>query len=106
MKKENSIILLRSTAGLITMKILSTNEEWGKYSKVSFDFGVSYFIFFILQGFISMPLTFHISKFNFSISISFDSIIWMGIGKILELNGEKDVKKNENIELIGNKKTN
>ena len=44
---------------------------------------------FLLQGFVSAPLTFHL--FNFSISISLDSIIWMGIGKFLELK----VKENE-----------
>ena len=38
---------------------------------------------FLLQGFVSVPLAIHIS--NFSISISLDSIIWMGIGKFLEL---------------------
>ena len=46
---------------------------------------------FLIQGFVSMPLTFHIS--NFSIAISFDSIIWMGIGYILELKMEKKKKK-------------
>jgi len=46
---------------------------------------------FLIQGFVSMPLTFHIS--NFSIAISFDSIIWMGIGYILELKMEKRKKK-------------
>ncbi len=34
------------------------------------------FFLLILQGFISAPLTFHISKFNFSISISLDAILW------------------------------
>ena len=89
--KEDPIILLRSTAGLITMKILSTNEEWEKKSKVSFGFGVSYFIFFILQVFISMPLTFHIS--NFSISISLDSMIWGITGFFLD---KKFLKDNNN----------
>ena len=34
------------------------------------------FLLFVLRGFISMPLTFHISKINFSIWISLDSILW------------------------------
>ena len=49
--------------------------------------------FFLLQGFVSIPLTFHLSKFNFSISISLDSIIWMGIGYILELKVKKEIEK-------------
>jgi len=73
-KKEERPIILNSTAGLITMKILYTNEEDFKKNNSGFGFVVSYFIFFILQGFVSAPLTFHIS--NFSISISLDSILW------------------------------
>ena len=49
--------------------------------------------FFLFQGFVSIPLTFHLSKFNFSISISLDSIIWMGIGYILELKVKKKEEK-------------
>jgi len=52
---------------------------------------------FLIQGFVSMPLTFHIS--NFSIAISFDSIIWMGIGYILELKMEKRKKKKKVIKV-------
>ena len=38
---------------------------------------------FLIQGFVSMPLTFHIS--NFSIAISFDSILWeFVIGRFLK----------------------
>ena len=45
---------------------------------------VNFFIKDILQGFVSTPLTFHISKFNFSISISLDAILWkLVIGKFL-----------------------
>ena len=54
-------------------------------------------VFFLLQGFVSAPLTFHLSKFNFSISISLDSIIWWGIGMFLEQKikkGKKERKKN------------
>ena len=43
--------------------------------------------FFLVQGFLSIPLTIHIS--NFSISVSLDSIIWGGIGKYLDLKIEK-----------------
>ena len=47
---------------------------------------------FLLQGFVSVPLAIHIS--NFSISISLDSMIWMGIGKFLELKvKEKELGK-------------
>ena len=76
--------LRKSTAGLITMKILSTNEELCKDDTVSFGFVVSYFFFFILQGFVSMPLTLHLPKINLSISISLDSIIWGITGMILD----------------------
>ena len=44
---------------------------------------VSFLFKDILQGFVSMPLTFHIS--NFSIAISFDSILWeFVIGRFLK----------------------
>jgi len=46
---------------------------------------------FLVQGFVSAPLTFHISNFN--ISISLDSIIWIGIGYILELKVKKEIEK-------------
>ncbi len=51
-------------------------------------------VFFLLQGFISMPLTLHIS--NFSISISLDSIIWGVIGMILDKEDGKNEDKGEN----------
>ena len=94
-KEDPIILLLRSTAGLITMKILSTNEELCKYPKVSFGFGVSYFIFFILQGFVSMPLTLHLPKINLSISISLDSIIWGITGMILDRKLKNEQKEDE-----------
>ena len=53
-------------------------------------------VFFLLQGFVSMPLTFHLSKFNFGIEISLDSIIWAGIGNILYLKVTKQEKEEEN----------
>ena len=43
--------------------------------------------FFLLQGFVSVPLAIHIS--NFSISISLDSMLWAGIGKFLDKTEEK-----------------
>ena len=51
----------------------------------------SFIIKDILRGFISTPLTFHIAKFNLSISISLDSIIWIGICKILEPKPKKEM---------------
>ena len=45
---------------------------------------------FLVQSFVSAPLAIHIS--NFSISISLDSMLWAGIGKILY---EKQLKKEE-----------
>ena len=43
--------------------------------------------FFLLQGFVSMPLAIHIS--NFSIAVSLDSMLWAGIGKFLDKTEEK-----------------
>ena len=43
---------------------------------------VSFLFKGILQGLISIPLTFHIS--NFSIAISLDSMLWAGIGFFLD----------------------
>ena len=68
---------------------------------------VGFFFSDILRGFTSMPLTFHISKFNFSISISLDSIIWWGIiDNILKLSGKKkkEEKKDENADELKNMK--
>ncbi len=51
-------------------------------------------VVFLLQGFVSMPLTLHLS--NFSISISLDSMIWAVIGYILDKKyGEIPVKGDE-----------
>ena len=55
---------------------------------------VGFFIKDILRGFISAPLTFHIATFNLSISISLDSIIWIGICKIFELKPKKEMTSN------------
>ena len=54
---------------------------------------------FLIQGFVSVPLAIHIS--NFSISISLDSIVWMGIGYILELKVKKEIEKKRIEEKIG-----
>ena len=90
-KKEERPIILNSTAGLITMKILYTNEEDFKKNNSGFGFVVSYFIFFILQGFVSAPLTFHI--YNFSISISLDSLLWeFVIGRFFDEGKKEDIK--------------
>jgi len=59
---------------------------------------------FLLQGFVSVPLAIHIS--NFSISISPDSIIWMGIGKFLELEIKNMEKKAANKEPINQTRIN
>ena len=53
--------------------------------------------FHTVQGLVSIPLTLHLSKF--SISISLDSIIWMGIFKLLDLKAKKDVEKPAEISL-------
>ena len=48
--------------------------------------------FFLIQGFVSVPLAIHIS--NFSIAVSLDSMLWAGIGKFLDkTEGEKDYNK-------------
>ena len=65
-KLEEYTIIFNSTAGLIMLKTVNMDNKT--------SFGVFYSIIFLLQGFVYMPLTFHI--FNFSISISLDSIIW------------------------------
>ena len=51
---------------------------------------------FLLQGFLSIPLTVHIPKINLSISISFDSIIWGVIGFFLDGKEEQPNKENPN----------
>ena len=65
-----------NTAALIMLKILK--EVKGNEIK----FGFFYSILFLVQGFVSIPLTLHFSKF--SISIYLDSLIWGLTGKILE----------------------
>jgi len=61
---------------------------------------VSFLFKGILRGFVSAPLTFHIS--NFSISISFDSILWeFVIGRFFkDKNNEKEGEKNPDVSAI------
>ena len=66
----------KSTACLIMLKIL------GKVRNNEPKFGFFYSIFFLVQGFVSIPLTLHFSKF--SISIYLDSLIWGVTGMILQ----------------------
>ena len=77
--------------------IMNREKTSGKVKKNNNSSLTSFFLKDILRGFTSMPLTFHISKFNFSISLSLDSIIWWGIIDhfILKPSGEKEVKKGE-----------
>ena len=51
---------------------------------------------FLFQGFVSVPLTFHIS--NFSIAISLDSILWAVIGKFLDLGKNNKINEYENFD--------
>jgi len=73
---------------------IKQNEEGGEIKSVSnASPWVSFLFKGILRGFVSIPLTLHIS--NFSISISFDSIIWeFVIGRFFNTD-EKGGKKNE-----------
>jgi hypothetical protein len=87
---------------IIKLIMIKTSKEGKKNGNFSWTL---FFFSDILRGFTSMPLTFHISKFNFSISISLDSIIWWGIiDNILKLSGKKKMeeKKDENAEELKN----
>ena len=79
---------------VINSRMKKTSEKSEKDNNFSWT---SFFLKDILRGFTSMPLTFHISKFNFSISLSLDSMIWAGIGKFPGKNdeGKKEGEKNE-----------
>ena len=70
----------------LILKIKSKRDD-------DFSWG-SFIIKDILRGFISTPLTFHIAKFNLSISISLDSIIWIGICRILEPKPKNEMTSN------------
>ena len=83
-------IILNSTAGLITLKILKKMKK----EKNIASSAVFYSIIFLTQGFVSIPLTIHFS--NFSISISFDSILWeFVIGSFLKETGQQPDKENQ-----------
>jgi len=71
------------------------NEEGKTETNSNADSWVSFLFKDILRGFVSIPLTLHFSKFNFSISISLDSILWeFVIGRFFNTD-EKGGKKNE-----------
>ena len=57
------------------------------FEKNDLAFKIALIGFYLLQGFVSVPLTFHIS--NFSIAVSLDSMLWAGIGKFLDKTEEK-----------------
>ena len=83
------------TACIIGSRILQLID--GEYKKT--DLTV-FFLVFLLQGFVSMPLAIHIS--NFSIAISLDSIFWASVGKFLSVgknlptvNGYEELEQNE-----------
>ena len=82
------------------IKDVYNNIDYAKSLHVSFLVGGCYggkrtlIIVFLVQGFISLPLTLHFS--NFSISISLDSIIWAGIGKFLDKGEQEEDEEEEN----------
>ena len=104
--------IILSTAGfitrLITMKAPKNEDENEDTNNPNASFCVFYFILFLFQGFVSMPLAIHIS--NFSIAISLDSIIWDSVAiwarkkmiriNIVELKEKKkdDQNMDENVE--------
>ena len=94
MREKEYPIILNSTAGLIILKILKKVKKEDNIASSA----VFYSIIFLIQAFVSAPLTFHIS--NFSISISLDSILWAVIGKFLELEIKNMEKKAANKEPI------
>ena len=89
MREKEYPIILNSTAGLIILKILKKVKKEDNIASSA----VFYSIIFLIQAFVSAPLTFHIS--NFSISISLDSILWAGIGKFFGKEEQKNIKKRE-----------
>ena len=66
---------------LVANSVFSISGENGSL------FTIALIFFFLIQGFVSVPLAIHISNFN--ISISLDSILWAGIGKFLDKTEEK-----------------
>jgi len=72
------------------------DEENAIKSGSNADSWVSFLFKDILRGFVSIHLTLHISKFNFSISISLDSILWeFIIGRFLKETGQQPDKENQ-----------
>ena len=68
LKGKISIAELKSTAAVIMASVIEGTWENDTSGKILF------FFLSCVQGFVSMPLTIHIS--NFSIAISLDSILW------------------------------
>ena len=80
-KRENYFIPLH-VSRLVAHCVFYHYKSWSH---------TAFIVVFLLQGFVSMPLTLHFSKF--SISISLDSIIWGVAGMILELKAKKRREK-------------
>ena len=82
--QKGYFIYKKNTACSITISLLffhiinNVTENVEKEKKHHIK--VMAFLLSILQGFVSAPLTFHLSKFNFSISISLDAILWELVG--------------------------
>jgi len=91
LKGKISIGELKSTAAVIMTSVIKGTWGNGPSGKILFFFLSS------LQGFVSMPLTLHFSKF--SISISLDSMIWGIVGMILEPKDKKNMEENKEEEL-------
>ena len=96
-KKEEDYIRLLHFSYLVAERVY----EFFTAKKLAFK--TTLIGFFLLQGFVSVPLAIHIS--NFSIAVSLDSMLWAGIGKFLDKgknNGKGGIKGEE--ELKGNRK--
>ena len=95
--------LIPGTYNFIKFFTVNDYEKEGYVSPLHFSFlvacrfgkssaTIALILSFLFQGFVSVPLTFHIS--NFSISISIDSILWGGIGMYLGKNEKnKEIKE-------------
>ena len=69
---------------------------------VKTEVGKTYFFITFLQELISAPLTVHIAKFDFSISLSIDSIIWEIVRQVCWKKHPSEKKKDkENLKDLG-----